>query len=152
METDRTRAATVLIAEDMSNAEYYANIQAKALSSFYWLQSLAVWLPLSARYAPEVSAALFAENFAPGEPIGTQDIEKKTGRRLSIEELEPVPRSVPYFLTAYPNITGTEDERERLCEFDELITSAIRKMENRTRAAIRKRLQAEYEARMNADK
>ena len=136
----------------MSNKEYYADIQARALSSYYWLQSLAIWLPMSHRNAPAIASALFAEHFATDEMVGTQDVEGKIGRRLNIEELTAVPLSVPYFLTAYPNITDTDEEREKLGEFDELITSTIRKMENRTRTAIRKGLQAEYEARMNADK
>lgn len=124
----------------MTNAEYYNNIKSVALSSCYWCQWVIRYLHTYDRYAPMVSDGLFNVFFKPTDVVGTPEIEKRLGRRLTVEELDAVPLSVPYLLSGHPIITESEAERLRLQEFERLINERIRKQENRTRTRIRKTL------------
>lgn len=124
----------------MSNAEYYNNIRAAALSSCYWCCALIRYLHTYDRYAPMVSDGLFNMFFNTTDIVGTPEIEKRLGRRLLVEELEAVPLSVPYLLSGHPLINESDAERLRLQEFEQLINERIRKEENRTRTRIRKTL------------
>lgn len=124
----------------MTNTEYYNNIKAVALSSCYWCREVIRYLHTYDRYAPMVSDGLFNVFFKPTDVVGTPEIEKRLGRRLTVEELDAVPLSVPYLLSGHPIITESDAERLRLQEFERLINDKIRKEENRTRTRIRKTL------------
>ena len=124
----------------MSNAEYYNNIRAAALSSCYWCCALIRYLHTYDRYAPMVSDGLFNMFFNTTDVVGTPEIEKRLGRRLLVEELEAVPLSVPYLLSGHPLINESDAERLRLQEFEKIITDKIREQETRTRNTILKTL------------
>lgn len=125
----------------MNNAEYYKSIQAAALSSCYWCREVIRYLMCDYYdYAPMISDGLFKAFFNERDIVGTAEIEKALGRRLTVEELKPCVLSVAYLLSDHPIITESEGERLRLQEFERIINDKIREQENRTRTRIRKTL------------
>ena len=125
----------------MTNTEYYNNIKAGALSSCYWCREVIRYLRVSYYdYAPMISDGLFNAFFNKTDVVGTAEIEKRLGRRLTIEELRPCLLSVPYLLSGHPLIMETDAERLRLQEFEKIITDKIREQETRTRNTILKTL------------
>ena len=124
----------------MTNTEYYNNIKAGALSSCYWCREVIRYLKDPDTYAPIISDGVYKVFFDAYDDNDVKGIERRLGRRLLVEELNPAPSSVPYLLSGHPLITESNAERLRLQEFEQLINDRIRTQETRTRNTILKTL------------
>lgn len=128
--------------DKVTNKELYKQIQKYALSSYFYSRKAYSYFAIEYyTYAPMIKGELFASHFAQEDIVGVEDMERALGRRIKVDELEVCPLSTGYFLFGHPTIEETDEARDTLIKFRELIEAQIGRAENRTRNYILKDLQ-----------
>lgn len=116
-----------------TNAERYEAILAKALASEYWKSKAEEYFLVNKPYnAPILNDELQDYYTLPDEEIGVDEIERRMGCKIAIEELYICPLSVNYLIFGSPKVLESPNELKALREFEALIDEGIEQHEAST--------------------